>query len=118
MVRGVGRGPRRRGIATQITLSTTRWRRLGDPVSKIDPATGAEIDAYPVGNAPIRVAFDGTHVWVTNRNDDTVSKIDPATGTIIETYPVGDAPVGLVFDGTNIWVTNQTSDTLSKIIPG
>ena len=28
-----------------------------------------------VGNSPFGVAFDGTHIWVTNHGDGTVSKI-------------------------------------------
>ena len=32
-------------------------------------------ETITLGNGPNRVAFDGTHIWVTNSLDDTVSKI-------------------------------------------
>ena len=44
-------------------------------VSKIVAATGVVAATIDVGNDPAGVAFDGTHIWVTNLNDDTVSKI-------------------------------------------
>jgi len=30
--------------------------------------------AFPVGNEPSFIAFDGAHIWVANGGDDTVSK--------------------------------------------
>ena len=48
---------------------------LDDTVSKIVAATGVVADTIGVGDGPYAVAFDGTHIWVTNTNDDTVSKI-------------------------------------------
>jgi len=44
-------------------------------VSKIVAATGVIADTIAVGDSPYGVAFDGTHMWVTNYDDDTVSKI-------------------------------------------
>ena len=41
-----------------------------------------------VGDDPTGVAFDGTHIWVTNYNDDTVSKIVAATGAVAATITV------------------------------
>ena len=46
-----------------------------DWVSKIVAATGVVAATIDVGDAPRGVAFDGTHIWVTNSLDDTVSKI-------------------------------------------
>ena len=71
-----------------------------------------------VGDGPRGVAFDGTHIWVTNYNDDTVSKIVAATGAVADTIGVGDGPIGVAFDGTHIWTANNWDDTLSKIPVG
>ncbi|MBT5850514.1 MAG: hypothetical protein HOH36_08780, partial [Acidimicrobiaceae bacterium] len=68
-----------------------------------------------VGNDPVGVAFDGTHIWVTNFNGGTVSKIVAATGVVAATIGVGDGPVGVAFDGTHIWTANYIDDTVSKI---
>ena len=71
-----------------------------------------------VGDGPRGVAFDGTYIWVANRDDGTVSKINPVTGTVIGTpIAVGSQPLGVAFDGTNIWVTNNGSNNVSKIDP-
>ena len=71
-----------------------------------------------VGNDLRGVAFDGTHIWVTNREDDTVSKIVAATGEVAATIDVGDSPRGVAFDGTHIWTANTGDDTVSKIPVG
>jgi YVTN family beta-propeller protein len=61
------------------------------------------------------VAFDGTHLWVTNTGDDTVTKIRASDRTIVATTPVGDAPKGIAFDGTQVWVANSASGTVTKL---
>ena len=38
-------------------------------------ATGETIGTFPVGNDPREIAFDGTHMWVTNRADNTVTEL-------------------------------------------
>ena len=68
-----------------------------------------------VGSNPVRVAFDGTNIWVTNYSSGTVSKINPVSNTVTATVTVGTNPSGVAFDGTNIWVTNVGSGTVSKI---
>ena len=67
-----------------------------------------------MGNSPIGVAFDGTHIWVANAGDDTVTKLRASDGVSQGTFPVGSVPVGVAFDGTHIWVANQISYTVSK----
>jgi YVTN family beta-propeller protein len=85
-------------------------------VSKIDPSTGTT-DTILVGGGPQAVAFDGTSIWVANRDSDSVSKIDPVHEVVRATVPVEDFPLGVAFDGTNIWVTNAESGEVSKIVP-
>jgi YVTN family beta-propeller protein len=70
--------------------------------------------SFPVGNNPNALAFDGAHVWVTNRTDNSVSKVRTFDGTLVATYPAGSQPIGIAFDGAHVWVAN-TSDTVTKL---
>ena len=54
--------------------------------------------------SPRRLAFDGTHIWVTNAN--TVSKLRASDGSVVGIYPGGSGPVSIAFDGAFIWVGN------------
>jgi YVTN family beta-propeller protein len=67
---------------------------LDDTVSKIVAATGVVADTIVVGSGAYGVAFDGTHIWVTNYGGDSVSKIVAATGAVTATIDVGNGPGG------------------------
>jgi hypothetical protein len=67
------------------------------------------------GNDAAGVAFDGTHVWATNRPTNSVFKIRASDGTLVSSYPVGASPFGVAFDGANIWVTNTASNNVTKL---
>jgi DNA-binding beta-propeller fold protein YncE len=70
---------------------------------------------YPVETAPVRVAFDGTCIWVANRDSKSVTKLrTDGTQVGLGSYATGLQPYGLAFDGANIWVANFGSDSLSK----
>ena len=62
------------------------------------------------------MAYDGTNIWVTNRNSASVSKINPSTGAKFN-YSTDYSPEAVVYDGTNIWVANYSSHTVSKLVP-
>ena len=103
------------GAQTAADVLGERVDSLGRSVPLLQWSNWANIG---VGDFPIGVAFDGTHIWVANYNDDTVSKIVAATGVVAATIPVGNDPIGVAFDGTHIWVTNVLDDTVSKIPVG
>jgi glutamine cyclotransferase len=63
---------------------------------------------FAVGNGPRRVAFDGTHIWVTNSSANMVSKLRASDGFVVANYPAGSGPVSIAFDGAFIWVGNPT----------
>ena len=69
-----------------------------------------------VGDAPVGIAFDGTHIWVTNYNDNTVSRID-VSNYVGADVDVGSSPSDAAVDGNNIWVANRDDDTVSKLVP-
>ncbi len=60
---------------------------------------------FAVGS-PSRLAFDGTHIWVTNFNANTVSKLRASDGFVVGNYPAGSGPASIAFDGAFIWVGN------------
>jgi DNA-binding beta-propeller fold protein YncE len=63
-------------------------------------------NTFPVGNHPVGIAFDGTHMWVTNENDNTVTELNP-DGSAAGTFGVGTHPKAIAFDGTHMWVANS-----------
>ena len=109
-------------IRTDINTAQTAADVLGDRVDALGRSVPllqwSNWATIGVGDFPIGVAFDGTHIWVANYNGDTVSKIVAATGAVADTIGVGDGPIGVAFDGTHIWTANNWDDTVSKIPVG
>ena len=103
------------GAQTAADVLGERVDSLGRSVPLLQWSNWATIS---VGDAPRGVAFDGTHIWVANRNGGTVSKIVAATGAVTDTIAVGDSPREVAFDGTHIWTANSSDDTVSKIAVG
>lgn len=64
---------------------------------------------------PRRDAFDGDHLWVSDRTRDTVVKVRASDGAVLGTFPTGgEEPIGVAFDGANIWVPNSGAGTVTK----
>ncbi len=63
--------------------------------------------------SPRGIAFDGTHMWVTNF-DHTVTRYR-LDGTQAGTFNVGLSPINMAFDGTNMWVANYGDGTVTKL---
>ncbi len=94
------------------------------PVTRISPQQLAELRWFEdpardvtvtVGSGPRDVAFDGTHVWVSNNGPNTLSKIDPKTATVVATVPVGSNPIGLTYGAGSIWVANNGANTVTRV---
>jgi YVTN family beta-propeller protein len=77
------------------------------------------IDQVPVGNLPIRIAYDSVNnrVYVANALSDTVSVIDACTLKVISTISTQNNPFGIAYDSVNnrVYVANQASDSVSLI---
>jgi DNA-binding beta-propeller fold protein YncE len=73
--------------------------------------------ASNLGNDPVGIAFDGTHLWTANFSG-SVSIITPQAAT---PYPVTTVttgfsqPLGILYDGAHIWVTDSGAGTLLKL---
>jgi hypothetical protein len=46
-----------------------------DTVTKHSDRTGAQLQTFPVQDAPEGALFDGTSIWVSNFGSDSVTKI-------------------------------------------
>ncbi len=64
---------------------------------------------FPVGSAPVGIAFDGANIWVTNGSG--VTKLRASDGANLGTFGLAFPPFAVAFDGANIWVTNGESVT-------
>ncbi len=71
--------------------------------------------SFPVGTAPMSVAFDGANIWVANYADDNVTKLRASDGANLGNFPVGTFPMSVAFDGANIWVANNGTASVSKL---
>ncbi len=70
------------------------------------------------GPSPQGLAWDGTHLWVSDDSTDTIYKINPANGVVITSLSFPDAnPKGLTWDGSNLWVAFGSSNTINKLNP-
>jgi hypothetical protein len=88
-------------------------------IDPTQPPGTATTGASDLGNGPVGIAFDGTHLWTAN-GGASVSMITPQATT---PYPVTTVttgfsnPQGIVYDGANIWVTDAFTDSLLKLDP-
>jgi outer membrane protein assembly factor BamB len=86
----------------------------GGVVHELDAATGTVRRTLPVPDGVVRLALDGSRLWVTG-TDRTVTPVDLVTGTAGPPAEVGLGPIGLtVADGT-VWVANGDDGTVSRL---
>ena len=76
---------------------------------------GAIIKSVTVGNSPRYPVFDGTNIWVPNRDSNMVTVIRASTGVVLATLAGNGLanPFQAAFDGERILVTNP-SGTVSR----
>ena len=59
--------------------------------------------------------FDGTHIWVANRDGGSVTKLRASDGEPLGTFFAGPEPNAMVFDGINVWVASAQAPLLSRL---
>ena len=84
---------------------------------RIDPATNAVVDRFPVavGSSALQAGFGA--VWITNCDEEILLRIDPATGERVATIDVGYYPDALAIGEGSIWVIDQEDGTVSRVDP-
>jgi hypothetical protein len=101
-------GPQAGSLSTSVSAST------GTVSFSCAPAAAGT--SFPVGRHPVGIAFDGTDLWVANRDDNTVTEIRPTDGATIGTFAVGTSPVAIVFDGaTGIWIASSDAQSVTEL---
>ncbi len=82
---------------------------------QIDPVTFTVINRVTVGQGPVGIAADATHLWVANHDDGTIAKVDPVTAELVEQIPVGEGPTELVVTGGSVWATVTDDGDLVQV---
>ena len=84
---------------------------------RIDPATNAVVDRFPVavGSSALQAGLGA--VWITNCDEEILLRIDPATGERVATIDVGYYPDALAIGEGSIWVIDQEDGTVSRVDP-
>ncbi|MFN8513519.1 MAG: YncE family protein [Chloroflexia bacterium] len=67
------------------------------------------------GRQPVALAFDGTNIWIANKDGGSVTKLRASDGFNLGTINVGTNPGGLAFDGANIWVSVGGTNSVVKL---
>lgn len=78
--------------------------------------TGDVARTFPATDYPTGLAWDGTHIWLADRDADWLYAIDPATGSTADSIRCPSfSPVGLAFGDGCLWVSGYYEDRIYKI---
>jgi hypothetical protein len=90
--------------------------------------SSAYANVVRVGTLPIACTYDGSNMWIANRNSDNFSVVDTVMWKNNVTNNIGYGPVSTAFDGTYIWfalpnegkvaVVNRSNYNVSKMPVG
>ena len=89
----------------------------GGVVFEIHPDT-CQIDrSFPTpGHAPSGICWDGTYIWITDRDSRHIDRLDTDSGKVLRSILApGFSPFGLAFDGQNMWVTDSGTGRLYRL---
>jgi hypothetical protein len=69
--------------------------------------------------SPEGIAFDGSHMWITNRDSNSITEVNSGDGTLARTFTTGnyglDGPTTAIFDGRHLWVVNFGGNSVTAI---
>jgi YVTN family beta-propeller protein len=78
---------------------------------------GGPTPPIQIPQGAVRVAVDGSSVWVTN-GEDTVTRVDATTRAVDPPITVGTGPIGVAARNGVVWVANSDDDDVSRLVPG
>lgn len=92
-------------------------------VSRIDPESGAQLDAFGFGANPTALGLARGEpedsplrgVWVATPVDDSVHRIVPATAEVETIVSVGDRPLGVAVGDGAVWVALGGERAVARI---
>lgn len=67
------------------------------------------------GEESAGLAWDGSHLWLTDSGHERIFKIDPQTGDVVGSHEFTSPPAGLTFDGEFLWQVDYEDKVLCKI---
>jgi DNA-binding beta-propeller fold protein YncE len=76
---------------------------IAGTVTKVSPDGQVEADT-PVGKGPLALAFDGSSLWIANKEGKSLVRMDPATAQVAPPIGLAGEPLALIFDGRWLWV--------------
>jgi hypothetical protein len=99
------------------------WLGGAGTVSRIDPQTGRQVDAFGFGGNTTTLAIASREaagsplrgVWVATPVDDALHHIFPETGDVETIAPVGDRPLGVAAGEGAVWVVLGGDGTVARV---
>lgn len=90
----------------------------GSLLYKIEADTCYVVEAYATpGHSPCGTAWDGTYVWVADRDSGRLDRFDPKTGQVTRSVVTpGFSPYGTACDGRHTWVSDSGTGRLYRLI--
>jgi DNA-binding beta-propeller fold protein YncE len=76
---------------------------IAGTVTKVSPDGHVESDTA-IGEGPLALAFDGSSVWVANKEGKSLVRMDPSSSQVVDTIDLEGEPLAIVFDGRLLWV--------------
>lgn len=76
---------------------------IAGTVTKIAPDGQVETDTA-VGEGPLALAFDGSSLWIANKEGKSLVRMNPVTSHVAEPIDLKGQPLALIFDGRSLWV--------------
>jgi hypothetical protein len=73
------------------------------------PQTTNSLTLTTVGSDPQKVKFDGTDLWVANRNSGSVMRIRPSDGKLLETWTGATNASGMVCAMGRVFISGHTN---------
>jgi hypothetical protein len=73
------------------------------------PQDANSLTLTDVGDTPYAVEFDGTDLWVTNRDSASVMRIRPSDGKLLDTWTGATSATGIVCALGKIFITAETN---------
>ncbi len=121
---GSDASPRPEEIAVTEGEGATVW--VGDAaqgrVFRLDAASPADVETFPVSSSVTGIAVGDEGVWVTGGEDDTVTLLDAGSGAVLTSIDVGregcNQPEAVAAGKDAVWVACTASRTLIRIDPG
>jgi len=77
---------------------------------------GDVVTTFPTGDYPTGLTWDGTHVWLADRDCGRLYAIDPTSGALVDSVECpAFSPLGLAYGEGSIWVSGYYEDGIYRL---